>query len=267
MKKTILGAILFMSILTQGNAQTKGHGPVDYPQTAPTQFVEAGGTRYAYRILGTATGIPLILLQQFAGSMDDWDPALTNELASHYKVVIFDNKGVSSSSGRTPNTVEEMATDAIAFIKALGYRKVNLLGYSLGGAVAQQIVLDEPELVEKLILAGTQHKGGVQLACIVQPLTKTSTMTPVEAKLYLLFSPTEQGRAAGNAYLTRIGQRKEGRDPAVSNETIQAHLTAILGWAKETPDSLSRLLGIHQPTLIVNGNNDILVPTIGSYTM
>src|SRR6202000_1221851 len=106
---------------------------------------------------------------------------------------------------------------------------VNLLGYSLGAAVARQIVLDEPGLVEKLILAGTQHKGGVQLAGIGQPLTRTSSMHPVEAKLYALFSSSDQSRAAGNAYLGRIGQRTKDRDPAVSNETIQAHLAAILG--------------------------------------
>jgi pimeloyl-ACP methyl ester carboxylesterase len=267
MKQTILNTLLFMGLLIQGKAQTRSHGLVDYHQTAPTRFVEAGDARYAYRTLGTATGIPLILLQMFGGTMDDWDPSLTNELASHYKIILFDNKGVASSTGQTPNTIEEMATDARAFIKALGYKKVNLLGFSLGGAIAQQIILDEPDLVDKLILAGTQHKGGVQLEGIVEPLTKASSMGPVESKLYLLFSPSEEGRAAGNASLARISQRTEGRDPAITNETIQAQLTAVLGWGKATPDSLSRLQRIHQPTLIVNGNNDILVPTIGSYTM
>ena len=267
MKKTILGSLLFMSLLTHAKAQTRSNKLVDYHQTAPTQFVKTGDVTYAYRTLGTASGVPLILLQMFGGTMDDWDPALTNELASHYKIILFDNKGVSSSSGHTPNTIEEMATDARAFIRALGYKKVNLLGFSLGGAIAQQLILDEPGLVDKLILAGTQHKGGVQLEGIVQPLTKASSMGPVESKLYLLFSPTEQSRAAGNASLARISQRKDGRDPAITNETIQAQLSAILDWGKATPDSLSRLQRIHQPTLIVNGNNDILVPTIGSYTM
>jgi pimeloyl-ACP methyl ester carboxylesterase len=257
-----------MSLVNLVQAQANSRSTAfNQQQTAATKFVELKGTRYAYRVLGSAPGIPLVLLQHFTGTMDDWDPAITNGLAPHYTVILFDNKGVGGSGGQTPNSIEEMATDATDFIKSLGYSKVNLLGFSMGGFIAQQIVLVQPQLVNKLILAGTQHKGGAGLDSIVGPLTRSGSLTPVEQKIYLFFSQTAQGHQAGAASQARIHERAADRDPAATNESITAQLNAILDWAKPVPDAVERMKAIHQPVLIVNGNNDIVVPTVNSHVM
>src|SRR5213594_3308097 len=129
-------------------------------QTAPTQFVEANGIRFAYRRFGNAAGVPLVFNQHFTGTMDHWDPAVTDGLARDREVILFNNAGVSSSSGDVPITFEEMGANAIAFIKALGLKEVDVLGFSIGGFVAQEITLQAPELVRRLVLVGTGPRGG-----------------------------------------------------------------------------------------------------------
>jgi pimeloyl-ACP methyl ester carboxylesterase len=235
--------------------------------TAPNLFIDIDGTKYAYRTFGNDSGIPLLLLQHFTGTLDNWDPIVTNGLAKQFKVILFDNKGIGASTGKTPDNIGAMAQDAISFIKALGVDKVNILGFSMGGFIAQQITLDAPDLVNKLILAGTGPKGGERISDIMGPLTESSTMDPYEQKLFLFYSQTETSRTLGKRSLDRINKRKVNRDPETGIKSVQAQLTSILKWAAPTDDSLERLKKIKQPVFIANGNNDTIVPTINSYIM
>ncbi|MFC4211619.1 alpha/beta fold hydrolase [Pedobacter lithocola] len=261
----VIGSLLFNTAV---KAQSKNKmETINYHQTATTQYIESNGTRYAYRILGKCTGIPLVLLQHFTGSMDNWDPKVTNELAAGSKVVLFDNKGVGATGGESADNIAQMAKDAIGFIKALGYTKVNLLGFSMGGFIAQQIALDEPGLVNKLILAGTGQKGAVDIAEIVKPLARIASMSDEDQKLFLFYTATEHSRDLGKAAMSRIYQRTIDRDPNTATPAIMLQLQAILAWAQPDPDSLSRINKIGQPVLIVNGSNDTMVPTINSYIM
>jgi len=257
-------------------------------ETAITKFIEVDGVhevdgargvegaRIAYRAFGKMEGapqvpqvplIPLVLLQHFTGTMDNWDPAITNGLAEEFQVVLFDNKGLGASGGQTPDTIEAMARDAVAFIKAIGYTKVNLLGFSMGGFIAQQITLDEPTLVNKLILAGTGPKGGEGLANSEKALAATAGMSPEEQKLYFFYETTATSRALGRESLARINKRSTARDPDTAASGILAQLKSILDWAQPDAGSLDRLQQINQPVLIVNGSNDIICPTINSYIM
>jgi pimeloyl-ACP methyl ester carboxylesterase len=234
---------------------------------AVTKFIEACGSKYAYRSFGQKKGIPIILFQHFTGTMDNWDPDLTNGLAKYFPVILFDNKGIGASGGEAPDNIDAMAKDAISFIKALGYQKVNILGFSMGGFIAQRIVFDEPKLVNKLILAGTSHQGGENLGVLVKDLELSTHMTPDEQKLFMFYSPTKAGQASGKNSLSRINARQADRDPDTKLVSIQSQLKAILTWAKPDENSLNQLKKIAQPVLVVNGNDDIVVPTINSYTL
>ncbi len=251
------------------NAQTKNKKVMkDYHETAKTQFIETNGTHYAYRVLGDNAGTPLIMFQHFTGTMDNWDPALTNGLAAHFKVILFDNKGIGATNGTAPDNIAAQAKDAEDFIKALGYTKVNLFGFSMGGFITQQIALDQPGLVNKMILAGTGPKGGEGLAEITKPLTETQKMqSDEEVKLFLFYSNTQASREIGKQSLNRIYKRKKDRDPETKQEAVMAQLHSILGWAQPDETMKIRLNAITHPVLVVNGSNDTMVPTINSYIM
>jgi len=235
--------------------------------TAPNQFIEAGGTRYTYRIFGKKAGLPLVLLQHFTGTLDNWDPKITDGLAKHFRVILFDNKGIGASGGETPDTIRAMAGDAVCFIQALGIKKVNLLGFSMGGFVAQQIILNAPDLVNKLILAGTGPKGSKDIAGIVKPLTESASMSPDEQKLFLFYGSTSTSRILGQKSLARINKRTVNRDQDTSPDAIEAQLKSILSWAEPDADYLGLLKQIKQQVFVVNGSNDIVVPTINSYVL
>ena len=240
---------------------------IDLHQAAVTKFIEVNGTRYAYRAFGNNSDIPLILLQHFTGTMDNWDPQVTNGLAKHFQVVLFDNKGIGASGGETASSIEEMAHDTISLIKALGFEKVDLLGFSMGGFIAQQITLLEPALINKLILAGTGPKGGEGITNIVTPLTASVSMTPDEQKLYLFYEATPTSRALGKLALSRINKRTENRSPDAELPSIQAQLKSILEWAAPDVNALDQLKKIKQSVLVINGSHDIMVPTINSYVL
>src|SRR2546425_9657871 len=142
-------------------------------QTAPTQFVEANGIRFAYRRFGKSGGVPLVFNMHFTGTMDHWDPLVTDGLAASREVILFNNAGISSSSGEVPTTIEGMAADAAAFIKALGLKQVDVLGFSIGGTVAQALTLAEPQLVRRLVLVGTGPRSGEGMATLT-PETQRS---------------------------------------------------------------------------------------------
>ena len=235
---------------------------------APTSFIEANGVTYAYRRLGQPSGVPLVFLQHFTGTMDSWDPVVVDGFAQARPVILFDNQGVSRSSGTTPDTVAAMANDAVAFITALGLKQVDLLGFSLGGFIAQVIAAEHPALVRRLILAGTGPEGGEGIRNLPQALEQAQKTSPDDLRRYLFFEQTDTSQDAGRAFLKRQAQRTMDRDPESSQQTVGAQFTAIVAWGTDgDPRSARRLQQITQPVLVVNGKNDIMVPTINSYTL
>jgi pimeloyl-ACP methyl ester carboxylesterase len=230
-------------------------------QNAPTQTIEAGGVEFAYRQLGPSTGVPVVFLTHLAAVLDNWDPRVVDGIAAKHRVITFDNRGVGASSGTTPATIEEMARDAVTFIRALGFDQVDLFGFSMGGMIAQVIAHDQPRLVRKMIIAGTGPAGGEG----IDKVTRISyldiargLLTRQDAKQFLFFTRTPTGRQAGKEFLARLEERTNDRDKAVSVRTFRAQLKAIHRWGRQQPADLS---GIHQPVLVMNGESDRMVPT------
>jgi pimeloyl-ACP methyl ester carboxylesterase len=239
-------------------------------QTAPTQFVEAKGIRFAYRRFGKAGGVPIVFNQHYIGTMDYWDPAVTDGLARDREVILFNNAGVSSSSGEVPTTFEQMGADAIAFSRALGLTKADMLGFSIGGMVAQEITLQAPDLVRKLILVGTGPRGGEGMESMTQVAKRIFGAVydpPENMWLAVLFSPSEASQAAGMAFLKRKHLRQEGRDPEVNDKVSPAQVEAMDKWGVQKAGSYDYLKTIKQPTLAVNGSNDLIMPTVNSFIM
>jgi pimeloyl-ACP methyl ester carboxylesterase len=235
--------------------------------TAPTRFVDVGGTRFAYRRFGKPTGTPVVLLQHFMGNLDNYDPAITDALAMGREVILTDNAGVGLSTGAAPETVAGMAADAPSLIDALGLQQIDLFGFSMGGFVAQQIAVDRPELLRRLILVGTGPRGGDgmgQLRPDVAPLFGKVYEPQDLMWLPIFFSPSEESQAAGRRFLERIRARTEDRDAPVSEATVTAHAAAAAEWGA---GSFDYLRGISQPTMVVNGNDDIVVSTLNSYIL
>ncbi|WP_353720482.1 alpha/beta hydrolase [Dyadobacter sp. 676] len=216
--------------------------------------------RFAYRVLGDQPGIPLVLLASLGSSMDDWDAAITNGLAQKHRVILFDNKGVGGSTGEAPATIAGMAEDAVAFIRAMGFAKVNLMGFSMGGFITQQILLTEPGLVNKVILTGTGPKGSEGLSDLPKIIASTANLTPEETFLTFGFTRSEASLRAGKASYERIQRRKTDRDKPLNQQAAGAQLAAVLAWAKPYPDALNELKTIPQPVLLVQGKNDVPVP-------
>jgi pimeloyl-ACP methyl ester carboxylesterase len=239
-------------------------------QTAPTQFVEANGIRFAYRRFGKAGGVPLVFNMHYLGTMDYWDPTVTDGLARDREVILFDNAGVSSSSGEVPTTFEQMGANAVAFSRALGLNKADVLGFSIGGMVAQEITLQAPDLVRKLILVGTGPRGDEGMASMTQVAQRifgAAYDPPENMWLAVLFSPSEAAQAAGKEFLTRKHLRQEGRDPEVNDKVSPAQVEAMDKWGLQKKGSYDYLKTIKQPTLVVNGSNDLIMPTINSFIM
>ena len=202
--------------------------------------------------------------------MDYWDPAVTDGLARDREVILFNNAGVSCSSGEVPTTFEQMGANAIAFIKALGLSKVDVLGFSIGGMVAQEITLQAPDLVRKLILVGTGPRGGQGMASLTQVAKRifgAAYDPPEHLWLTVLFSPSEAGQAAGLEFLKRKHLRQEGRDPEVNDKVSPAQIEAMDKWGVQQEGSYDYLKTIKQPTLVVNGSNDVIMPTVNSFIM
>jgi pimeloyl-ACP methyl ester carboxylesterase len=235
-------------------------------QTAPTQFVEANGIRFAYRRFGKTGGVALVFNQHFRGTMDYWDPAVTDGLAKSREVILFNNAGVSSSSGQVPTSVLGMGANAIAFIKALGLTKVDVLGFSIGGMVAQEIAVRAPDLVRRLILVGTGPRGADMSTSRTAEVFAGTYDPPEHLWLAVHFSPSPSSQAAGLAFLQRMLLHKD-RDPEVSGEATAAQREAIVKYYAPTDSVLGYLKDIRQPTLVVQGSNDVIVPTVNSYIL
>jgi pimeloyl-ACP methyl ester carboxylesterase len=235
-------------------------------ETAPTQFVETQGIRYAYRHFGKPGTVPLLFLEYFNSNMDGWDPAVTNGLATDHEVILFDNAGVAASGGETANTVMETTPHCVAFCRALGLEAINIVGFSLGGMIAQQLALDHPDLVRRLILLGTAPRGGEGLT--FTELSSEEQTDPVAFLLGAFFSPSEASQEAGREYLKRLESRKEDRDLPVSRNSVVAQLAAIREWGTiPATGRYSTLKDITHPTLIVHGNKDIVVPPINAFIL
>lgn len=234
--------------------------------TAPTQYVEANGIRFAYRRFGKTGGVPIVMNIHFRGTMDHWDPAVTDGLAQTREVILFDNAGVGASSGTTPDTIPGMATDAIAFIKALGISTADVFGYSIGGKVAQEIAVQAPDLVRKLVLVGTGPRGADTAASKSGDIFSATYDPPEHLWIAAHFLPNEAGRAAGLKYLERKHQRQD-RSPEVSEATAMAQYAAIVSSNETSEGVWDYLADIHQPTLVVDGSNDLIIPTINGFTL
>ena len=240
--------------------------------TAPTQFVEANGIRFAYRRFGRETREPLLLMQHFRGGMDHWDPAITDGFAMDRPVILFNNAGVASSSSETPNAVDAMGDYAADFVGALGLSHVDVLGFSIGGYIAQALTLRHPALVKRLMLVGTGPRAGEPPTDPKYSQYGTSTdpgtgEAGLEAFLYLFFSPSASSQAAGRAFWERRHLRRKDIDPPSSAQAMKAQLAAIAEWREVRGERFGELKRIAQPTLVVNGNRDIMVPTINSFTL
>jgi pimeloyl-ACP methyl ester carboxylesterase len=239
--------------------------------TAPNRTVEAAnGVTYAYRRLGDASSAPpLVLLQHFRGNLDNWDPALVDTLAVTREVIMFDNAGVGASTGSTPRTVTAMAHDALRFLEALELREVDMLGFSLGGFVAQELVLIRPRLVRRLVLAGTGPRGGEDMHGFADDVFANATRDEPGAEdlLALFFERSETSIAAGWEFVQRIFARTDDRDAATTLATRDAQLDAIHAWGIPDPSKLDRLAGITQPVLVAGGDNDRMVPTRNSHLL
>jgi len=219
--------------------------------------------------LGKESGTPLVFLQHFRGTLDNWDPAVVNGLAKDRPVVLFDNAGIARSGGQTPDNVAQMARQGLAVIQALGLRKVDLLGFSLGGFVTQQVTLDRPDLVHRVILAGTGPQGGEgfdRFSPEVQAVAAQEKAKP-EDLLFIFFASTKTSQAAGRAFLERLGARKEDREPPSTVQVRDAQLAAIQAWGTPRGERYARLREITHPVLVVNGTHDIMIPPINSYIL
>ncbi|MGX1267757.1 alpha/beta fold hydrolase [Streptomyces phaeoluteigriseus] len=234
---------------------------------APTRTLAAGGVTYAYRDLGPKGGVPVVFITHLAAVLDNWDPRVVDGVAARRRVITFDNRGVGASSGSTPKTIQEMAKDAVTFIRGLGLDQVDIHGFSMGGMIAQVIAQDEPRLVRKLILTGTGPAGGEGIENVGR-LSHLDTVrglfTLQDPKQFLFFTRTAGGRRAGKQFLARLKERTHDRDRAISLTSYFAQLKAIHRWGLARPQDLSV---IHRPVLVANGESDRMVPTKNSFDL
>jgi pimeloyl-ACP methyl ester carboxylesterase len=238
----------------------------DTHETAATRFVQVGDVRFAYRRFGRPATLPVLLLNYFAASMDDWDPKVTNGFAVEREVILLDNTGVGSSSGEPPSTVAAMTKDCVGFCRALDLRNIDVAGFSLGGMIALQLAFEFPQMVRRMVLMGTGPRGGEGMT-----FTELSTdllADPAALLMSTFFTPSEVSKAAGRAYIERLKLRVTDRDAPVSMKAAGAQLEAIREWGTiPSADRYAMLPRIHQQTLIVHGSKDIVVLPINAFLL
>ena len=234
---------------------------------APTRTIDVDGVPFAYRELGPDSGVPVIFLHHLMAVLDDWDPRVIDGIATRRRVIAFDNRGVGASGGSVPLTIEAMGSDAIAFIDALGFKQVDLFGFSLGGGVAQMIALQAPDLVRRMVIAGTGPRGGggideINRIAVVAYLKAALTLS--DPRNFLFFPRNPEGKRAAKDYFSRLKERKENRDKPISLQARRAQLKAIKNAGLSAPDDLSL---ITQPVFIANGDRDLMVDSRHSADM
>jgi pimeloyl-ACP methyl ester carboxylesterase len=229
---------------------------------APARTVSTSGITYAYRELGPRGGIPVVFFVHLAATLDNWDPRIVDPIAEHHHVVTFDNRGVGASTGQVPDSIEAMADDAHTFVSALGFDKIDIFSFSLGGMIAQALVVKHPELVRTLVLTGTGPKGGKDMVKVARTTyydILRATLTRSDPKEFLFFNRDATGKRAAKAFVQRLEERTEDRDDPIKIKAFHTQLQAIKKWGRGAPDDLSKLT---QPTLIANGDNDRMVPSV-----
>ena len=242
--------------------------PVATHQTARTQSMEVDGVRFAYRRFGGARSVlPLVMLQHFRGNLDNWDPALTDALAREREVILVDYPGTGSSSGEFGPTIADTARRMIAFLTALDLSEIDLLGFSIGGFVAQEIGLIRPTLIRRLILAATGPKGAPGMHGWRQDIAAAARgESRPENLLYIMFAHTDTSQAKGREFLGRFLERDD-RDVPTSDAARDAQYDAIVDWGIPDHAALQRLTGIQSPTLVIQGDNDLMIPTMLSHLL
>src|SRR5258705_7627854 len=223
----------------------------------PTQYIDVEGIQYAYRSLGKESGVPLVCLQHFTGTLDNWDPIIINGLAEARQVITIDNSGIGNSGGTTPDNVQDMAKTAIKIISALGIKKCDVLGYSLGGFIAQTIAATKLDLFRKIILVGTAPQGTKALHSFPQLVEKAFQQQGIEVYLYIFATKSEKSRKLLTATYQRLMERKNDRDKETGRPSAHAQVKALTRWG--TDPVTIRLSEIHQPVMIVQGSNDAMM--------
>jgi pimeloyl-ACP methyl ester carboxylesterase len=236
---------------------------------APTKFLQAGNETYAYRRFGSGPALPLLCLQHFTGTLDNWDPAVTDPLASGREVILFESAGLGRSTGEVPDTIAGMANHAFAFLDALGLKSCDVLGFSLGGMVVQQMAQDRPSIFRRMILAGTAPRGGEDIMHLEKPSLAKHLGDP-NLKGYavlqkIFFAPTESSQRAGAAFIERLTKRTEDREPVSGPAVAQAQMAAFRDWETFTGERFANLKSIAHPTLVLNGIYDEMIPVQNSY--
>jgi pimeloyl-ACP methyl ester carboxylesterase len=229
---------------------------------APARTITTGGTTYAYRELGPKGGIPVVFFVHLAATLDNWDPRIVDAIAKNRHVITFDQRGVGASTGTVPDTIEEAADHAYEFITALGFDRIDVFSFSMGGMIAQDLTVKHPDLVRKLVLTGTGPRGGKDIDKVVGVTywdVLRATLTRSDPKEFLFFNRNATGKPAAKAFVKRLQERTVDRDKPISIKAFQSQLKAITKWGRGTPDDLST---ITQPTLIANGDNDRMVPSV-----
>ena len=239
--------------------------------TAPTQFLRVKNETYAYRRFGGGHGRPLLCLQHFTGTLDNWDPAVTDPLASGREVILFDSAGVGRSTGKAPATVAGMASHALDFLDGLGLDGCDVLGFSLGGMIAQQVAQERPSIFRRMILVGTAPRGGEDIMHLEKPSLAKHLSDP-SLKGYavlqkIFFAPTQSSQTAGGAFVERLAQRKADLDPASGADVVAAQMAAFREWEQSTGTRFADLKAIAHPTLVVNGVHDEMIPVSNSYRL
>jgi pimeloyl-ACP methyl ester carboxylesterase len=254
--------VALVTAASSGSGITRNETVVSSYAKAPTRTISAQGVSYAYRELGPKGGIPVVFLVHLAATLDNWDPRIVDPIAKNRHVITFDNRGVGASSGEVPDSIEAMADDAVAFIQALGFDKVDIFSFSLGGMVAQALVAKRPDLVRKLVLTGTGPAGGKDIDKVAGTTyfdMLRATLTGSDPKEFLFFNRNAAGKRAAKAFVQRLGERTTDRDAPIKVKAFLTQLQAINRWGRSAPADLSK---ITQPTLIANGDNDRMVPSV-----
>lgn len=234
-------------------------------KTAPTSYVEANGTHYAYRRFGAEAGTPILLLQHFTGGLDHWDPMLTDGLARDRAVILVDNAGVGASGGKTPATIEGMAACIRDFVDALSLETFDLLGFSMGGMVAQAFAKENGPRSRRLVLVGTSPRGGDPTPFQAEVSQRARGNAGEEEIAWLFFGHSDAGRSAARAFWKRRHERTDDVDPPSGLETIMAQVAAGRDWLEPHGERFADLSAIEAPTLVVNGSLDVMLPTINSF--
>jgi pimeloyl-ACP methyl ester carboxylesterase len=243
--------------------------PVATTATAPTQFIDTKLERYGYRRFGGGAAPPLVCLQHFTGTLDNWDPAVTDQLAQGREIILFESAGLGRSTGQVPTTISGMAEHFLAFAEALGLTKVDVLGFSLGGMIAQQGSLERPALVRRMLLVGTAPEGGEDIMHIEKPelakILGDPSLKGYQVLVKLFFTPSQASQAAGQAFAGRLSTRTEDREPLSGPNVAQAQITAFRAWERVEGERFAKLRRITQPCLVVNGVFDNMIPVRNSY--